>query len=268
MEHDYVNMLNHKYWSYVLEYILFFENIVGYLNFWWSLFSKTAWYLYPIAIFGFIFCTLFLLAFFLSSIFVSLVLLVLPIFLLLQFLQTTIKFELPIIGKYLKTKEINYLKNFKQWNNEIDYKSLQDGNYLTQVIRDFGNFVLENQKLTFIDSKFLPHPKKIILNALLLGIKGTENQQERDSMQNGLLFCLPYFQDNVGDEPISMSPIQDLGENYFNIDENDHQQIDEKLENYLKLSKKNKDKLETLNTKYFADVENFKVLLNKLDDIP
>ena len=252
-----------------MEFILtIFENIAGYLNFWWSFFSKIAWYFYPFAIFAFIFCTLFLLAIFLSSILVLLVLLVLPIFVLLQFLQKTIKFELPIIGKYLKKEEVGYLKISKQSNDEIDYNSLQDGNYLTQVIRDFGNFVLENQKLTFIDTKFLPHPKKIILSALLLGIKGTENQQEKDSMKNGLLLCLPYFQDNVGDEPISMSPSQDLEKNYFNINETDHQQIDKKVENYLKLSEKNKDKREILNAKYFSDMEKFKVFFNNLDDIP
>ena len=87
-------------------------------------------------------------------------------------------------------------------------------------------------------------------------------------MKNGLLLCLPYFQDNVGDEPISMSPSQDLEKNYFNINETDYQQIDKKVENYLKLSEKNKDKREILNAKYFSDMEKFKVFLNNLDNIP
>ena len=47
-----------------------------------------------------------------------------------------------------------------------------------------------------------------------------------------------------------------------------HQQIDKKVENYLKLSEKNKDKREILNAKYFSDMEKFKVFLNNLDDIP
>ena len=95
---------------------------------------------------------------------------------------------------------------FKQSKSSTSY-NLNDPIIITQVIRDFGNLMLK-KKITstlFYDTKLLPHPKKVILQCLVLGAEYSQSQSEKENNKTVLLTIVPCFQENVGKIPISIS---------------------------------------------------------------
>ena len=59
----------------------------------------------------------------------------------------------------------------------------------------------------FYDTKLLPHPKKVIIQCLVLGAEYSQSQSEKENNKTVLLTIVPCFQENVGKIPISISAI-------------------------------------------------------------
>ena len=76
------------------------------------------------------------------------------------------------------------------------------------IVKEFGSFVLQcNPPLvnSFHDIESLPYPKNKIRDALIQGIRLTDNSEMLRSMRGALFTCLPCFQAQVGSKPISIS---------------------------------------------------------------
>ena len=250
-------------------FLTIYDSIIAYFAFWGTLFSSSSWYLLP-----FIFLLFFMVTFtFLITGLLTITFFIFtPLYLILLTMQLSFNFEFPIIGKKKKKEGNKDYKLNDNSNKVAASEKFKDVNP-TQIIRDFGNFITKNPKagVYFYDTKFLPYPKDTILTALLMGIKATEHQDDKNNMKGGLLTFLPRFQDDVGDEPISTSPALDIyekGVNIFDVDYTDKNHLDKIMKEYSKSSEKNKEKLKTLHAKFFSDVEKFKILLEKLDNVP
>lgn len=88
-------------------------------------------------------------------------------------------------------------KNYSQASNN----SL-NAHYL-KIIHDYG-FFLETTKIpigTISDESVLPHQKKEIQNAIRFMLQTTNNSNDLNALKGGYLE-LPYFQPNIGSEPL------------------------------------------------------------------
>lgn len=246
-----------------------YDSIIAYFSFWGAFLSIQPWYLLPFIFLLFLIVTI---TFLFTSLFTIVFFIFTPLYLILLTIQRSFNFEIPIIGKYLKKEgDKDYIHNDNS-NKVAASEKFKDVNP-TKIIRDFGDFITKTPKagVYFYDTKFLPYPKDTILTAFLMGIQATEYQDDKNNMKGGLLTILPGFQDDVGDEPISTSPALDIhekGVNIFDVDYSDKNHLDKIMKEYSKSSEKNKEKLKTLHAKFFKDVEKFKILLEKLDNVP
>jgi hypothetical protein len=73
------------------------------------------------------------------------------------------------------------------------------------IIKGYAEVMQGIDGVSFYDILLLPHPKDAIAKALLLAIKLTGDQHQRENLK-GALGILTRFQDNVGQKPVRPSP--------------------------------------------------------------
>ncbi|MEZ0260976.1 MAG: hypothetical protein ACAH80_08200 [Alphaproteobacteria bacterium] len=73
------------------------------------------------------------------------------------------------------------------------------------VIRGYANVMQEMDGISFYDISVLPHPKETIAKALLLAIKLSGDEHQRENLK-GALGILTRFRENVGKNPVRPSP--------------------------------------------------------------
>jgi len=125
------------------------------------------------------------------------------------------------------------------------------------IIGDFGKCMMENDvMIAFYDEKKLPHKKETILKALVSGINQTSNDKIRDSLKAGLI-ALPSFQKRVGEKPIYKSAVSQMQAEGFSPSNVTDKNMENVVNRYAELSKKNEKRIEKLQNKYFEELEGY-----------
>jgi len=125
------------------------------------------------------------------------------------------------------------------------------------IIGDFGKCMMENDvMIAFYDEKKLPHKKETILKALVSGINQTSNDKIRDSLKAGLI-ALPSFQKRIGEKPIYKSAVSQMQAEGFSPSNVTDKNMENVVNRYAELSKKNEKRIEKLQNKYFEELEGY-----------
>lgn len=89
---------------------------------------------------------------------------------------------------------------------DAETHQLQQEMHQTQeIIKDYGTMIAETDGISFYDVSRLPHPKDTIAKSLLLAIKLTTDERQRESLTVAL-GILARFQEGIGEGTISPSP--------------------------------------------------------------
>ena len=125
------------------------------------------------------------------------------------------------------------------------------------IIGDFGKCMMENDvMIAFYDEKKLPHKKETILKALVSGINQTSNDKIRDSLKAGLI-ALPSFQKRIGEKPIYKSAVSQMQAEGFSPSNVTDKNMENVVNRYAEISKKNEKRIEKLQNKYFEELEGY-----------
>ena len=75
----------------------------------------------------------------------------------------------------------------------------------TRIVRDYGATLVSAAPPPgcVVDSRYLPHPKDSIKQAIVIALSFTSDQQMRDELKDGYI-SLADWQDNVGDKPVGL----------------------------------------------------------------
>ena len=125
------------------------------------------------------------------------------------------------------------------------------------IIGDFGKCMMENDvMIAFYDEKKLPHKKETILKALVSGINQTSNDKFRDTLKAGLI-ALPSFQKRIGEKPIYKSAVSQMQAEGFSPSNVTDKNMENVVNRYAEISKKNEKRIEKLQNKYFEELEGY-----------
>ena len=133
---------------------------------------------------------------------------------------------------------------------DIDEKTMD-------IIGDFGKCMMNNDvMIAFYDEKTLPHKKETILKALVSGINQTSNNKIRDTLKAGLI-ALPSFQKRIGEKPIYKSAVSQMQAEGFSPSNVTDKNMENVVNRYAEISKKNEKRIEKLQNKYFEELESY-----------
>jgi len=139
---------------------------------------------------------------------------------------------------------------------DIDEKTMD-------IIGDFGKCMMDNDvMIAFYDEKTLPHKKETILKALVSGINQTSNDKIRDTLKAGLI-ALPSFQKRIGEKPIYKSAVSQMQAEGFSPSNVTDKNMENVVNRYAEISKKNEKRIEKLQNKYFEELE---IYLSEIQD--
>lgn len=125
------------------------------------------------------------------------------------------------------------------------------------IIGDFGKCMMENDvMIAFYDEKKLPHKKETILKALVSGINQTSNDKIRDTLKAGLM-ALPSFQKRIGEKPIYKSAVSQMQAEGFSPSNVTDKNMENVVNRYAEISKKNEKRIEKLQNKCFDELEGY-----------
>lgn len=142
---------------------------------------------------------------------------------------------------------------FKSVQDEIKHAlsspefKFKDSNEVINVLADFGEFVadlndFEDGGIAYYDVKKLPHPKEKIIKAFSYGLQFPDNDYKEKVKV--VFLSLPYFQKNVGDEPVYIINNKLNDEIIKTAGSNDIKKIKENAKKFLGDEKTQKKKKE------------------------
>ena len=191
--------------------------IVNYFLHWWSLLVSVEFYFIPFVLLGFVIVTfLGLIAVIMivvptAGIGIMFVLLpiLFPIWFFLIILEKNPLFSLPFLDDWF-TKKFQKFVSYSTEREQTIYgnKDTMPFEEVETIVREFGLFIVKCKPplaISFHDIETLPYPKDKIRDALIQGIRVTDNSEMLRSMRGALFTCLPCFQAQVGLTPISTS---------------------------------------------------------------